>query len=163
RREGRRGGWRRRRRRAHGGRGCSRRGRRRARRRGRGGPCRRRRRGGGRRGGGGGGRGGRVGGGRGGVCGRGGRGGGRGGGVGGGVGVVELGQMKIWPSIASSWVRSWSRRAICAAESRHGGQSPVRSLAAAWSYFPVAVLRQVVSSKTFPLKAASAALLLHFA
>ena len=77
--------------------------------------------------------------------------------------VVELGQTNIWPSMASSCVSSASRRLAWAPASRHAGQSPAMSLVVASSYLPVAVLRQVGSSKVLPLKAASAALLLHLA
>src|SRR4029077_16107388 len=64
--------------------------------------------------------------------------------------------------MASSCVRTASRNALCASTSRQAGPPPFPiSFAAASSYLPVAVLRQVASSKDLPLKAASAALVLH--
>src|SRR5262245_33088948 len=76
--------------------------------------------------------------------------------------VVDAGHTKICPSMASSCMSSASRAAVCAPASRHAGQPPFpMSFAAASSYLPVAVDRHVASSKALPLKAESAALVLH--
>src|SRR5262249_49043487 len=76
--------------------------------------------------------------------------------------VVGAGHTKICPSMASSCVRSASRKADCAPASRQVGQPPFAiSFAAAASYLPVAVLRHVASSNALPLNAASAASVLH--
>ena len=76
--------------------------------------------------------------------------------------VVGAGHTKICPSMASSCVRSASRKANCAPASRQLGQPPFAiSFAAAASYLPVAVLRHVASSNALPLNAASAASVLH--
>src|SRR5262249_60925823 len=61
--------------------------------------------------------------------------------------VVGAGHTKICPSMASSCVRSASRKADCAPASRQVGQPPCAiSFAAAASDVPVAVLRHVASS-----------------
>src|SRR5262245_54818514 len=76
--------------------------------------------------------------------------------------VVGAGHTKICPSMASSCVRSASRKADCVPASRQVGQPPFAiSFAAAASYLPVAVLRHVASSNALPLNAASAASVLH--
>jgi len=76
--------------------------------------------------------------------------------------VVGAGHTKICPSMASSCVRSASRKADCAPASRQVGQPPCAiSFAAAASYLPVAVLRHVASSNALPLNAASAASVLQ--
>src|SRR5262245_26638226 len=76
--------------------------------------------------------------------------------------VVGAGHTKICPSMASSCVRSASRKADCAPASRQVGQPPIAiSFAAAASYLPVAVLRHVASSNALPLNAAYAASVLH--
>src|SRR5262245_47814713 len=76
--------------------------------------------------------------------------------------VVDAGHTKICPSMASSCMSSASRAAVCAPASRHPGQPPFpMTFAAASSYLPVAVDRHVASSKALPLKAESAALVLH--
>src|SRR5262249_6714345 len=70
--------------------------------------------------------------------------------------VVGAGHTKICPSMASSCVRSASRKADCAPASRQVGQPPCAiSFAAAASYLPVAVLRHVASSNALPLNAAA--------